>query len=115
MDRPPVSRWTDDTNEHALQRRRRESNPLETVLQTVAQPSGSSVIQSKQVSPPGVEPGLQPSQSRVPPPHSEDVLEFSTPPRNWTSSCSFEGCRASGTLAGHFTRMLTAGSSNPKS
>lgn len=73
------------------------------------------------VPPPGVEPGLRPSQSRVPPPHSEDCLESllprpseprpwlrrtCSPPRNRTSSCSFEGCRASVTLAGHFTQYL---------
>src|SRR5262249_54554917 len=58
---------------------------------------------------PGVDPGLRPSQSRVHPPHSEDkirnpkskIQNAYSPPRNRTSSCSFEGCRASGTLAGH--------------
>ena len=46
------------------QRRRWESNPLETALQAVAVPSGSSV-RLHQVSSPGIEPGLRPSQSRV--------------------------------------------------
>ena len=114
-----------------VSRRWWESNPLGTVDHRSSRcgfapgrpsprPSGSSVIHvTKQMSPPGVEPGLRPSQSRVHPPHSEDN-QSSTPPRNRTSSCSFEGCRASGTLAGHHfdiptwnrTRAWTFGESN---
>src|SRR6476646_12269392 len=42
--------------------------PTSAGLQPAAAPSGSGV----RVSPPGVEPGLRPSQGRVPPPHPED-------------------------------------------
>jgi hypothetical protein len=45
----------------------------------------------RQVSSSGVEPDPRPSQRRMHPPHPEDI---SAPPRNRTSSCSFEDCRA---------------------
>jgi hypothetical protein len=58
-----------------------------------------------QASSPGIEPGLRPSRGRVRcPPHPEDHVDVgrisnpschvSTPPRNRTSSCSFERCHA---------------------
>ena len=55
-----------------------------------------------QVSSPGIEPGLRPSQGRVRIRHTPRTSCFrhSTPPRNRTSSGSFEDCRASSTLAG---------------
>ncbi len=58
--------------------------------------------------PPGVEPGLRPSQSRVHPPHSKDI--FITPPRNRTSPDCIENSHASSTLAGHlFSRVSRPG------
>jgi hypothetical protein len=50
------------------------------------------------------------------PPHSEDVyksLLSGTPPRIRTSSGSFEGCRASTTLAGHFTKLALKENETP--
>ena len=52
-----------------------ESNPLETALQAVASPSCSSA-EIERVSSPGVEPGLRPSQCRVHPPHSKDLMRI---------------------------------------
>ena len=48
------------------------------------------------MSSPGIEPGLRPSQGRVRIRHTPRTFRANsvTPPRNRTSSCSFEGCRA---------------------
>ena len=46
------------------------------------------------VSSPGVEPGLRPPQGRVRIPHTSRTYLPSAPPRNRTSSGSFEDCRA---------------------
>jgi hypothetical protein len=46
------------------------------------------------VSSPGVEPGLRPSHGRVLIPHTPRTYRFSAPPRNRTSSGSFEDCHA---------------------
>ena len=79
-DRPPQSVGvscaagpaTSDFASKSWSRRRWESNPLQTALQAVAVPSGSSVG-SMSVSSPGIEPGLRPSQGRVRnPAHSKD-------------------------------------------
>src|SRR6266404_4318382 len=69
------------------------TNPLETALQTVAVPSGSSVTNHQC---PRRELNLALDLRRVAcdPPHSEDVIEPSASPRNRTPSCSFEHCRA---------------------
>ena len=54
----------------SCRRRRWESNPLGAALQTAITPCDISVVD--RVSLPGVEPGLRPSQSRVPPSHPKD-------------------------------------------
>ena len=74
-------------------KRRWESNPLEAALQAAAVPSGSSakffsvLARSRTWS-------STFAGSRANPPHSEDVFPFSAPPRNRTSSGSFEDCHA---------------------
>ena len=90
------------------QRRRWESNPLETALQTVALPSGSG---AKIKECPRQESNLVYDLRRVAccPSHSKDFLNFITPPRNRTSPDCFEGSHASSTLAGHFIKEPTTG------
>ena len=76
------------------QRRRWESNPLETALQAVAVPSGSSVVlikRPRQESNLGLDLRRVVCESGTP---RGRLFVFSASPRNRTSSCSFEGCRA---------------------
>ncbi len=74
-------------------RRRWESNPLEAALQAAAVPSGSSATLSSVLARSRTWSSTF-AGSRANPPHSEDVFLFSAPPRNRTSSRSFEDCRA---------------------
>ena len=86
----------------AFKRRRWESNPLQTALQAVAVPSGSSVMFTSSVLARNRTWSTSFAGSRANPAHSEDnCLVSSAPPRSRTSSCSFEDCHASITLAGH--------------
>ncbi len=75
------------------QRRRWELNPLEAALQAAAVPSGSSA-QSSSVLARSRTWSSTFARSRANPAHSEDVFLFSAPPRNRTSSGSFEDCHA---------------------
>ncbi len=75
------------------QRRRWELNPLEAALQAAAVPSGSSA-QSSNVLARSRTWSSTFARSRANPAHSEDVFLFSAPPRNRTSSGSFEDCHA---------------------
>ena len=98
-----------------MNRRRWESNPLETALQAVALPSGSSAVLFLSRQPflpqrfaalrdcPRQELNLIYDLRRVAccPSHSKDLLNLITPPRNRTSPNCFEGSHASSTLAGH--------------
>ncbi len=73
----------------SFEKRRWESNPLEIALQATAYPTSPSVIvesrivgsnsRDTEISPPGVEPGLQRSQRCVPPPHPEDMRTHQYP------------------------------------
>ncbi len=76
---PPASRM----RQKSRKRRRQESNLLITALQAAAVPAGSSVKQLiQQMSSPGIEPGLRPSQGRVQaPPHSKTNQTSVPPPR----------------------------------
>ena len=73
--------------------RRWESNPLEAALQAAAVPSGSSAKLSSVLARSRTWSSTF-AGSRANPPHSEDVFLFSAPPRNRTSSGSFEDCHA---------------------
>lgn len=105
-------------------KRRRESNPLETALQTVAWPSGSSVVMSSSAPARSRTWSSTFAESRASATlrghrfancnrvfrnHARGSERTSAPPRNRTSSCSFEGCRASGTLAGQITQISRPG------
>ena len=78
---------------HCSKERRWESNPLEAALQAAALPSGSSAKSSSVLARSRTWSSTF-AGSRANPPHSEDVFHFSAPPRNRTSSGSFEDCHA---------------------